>query len=129
MRNMLLSYDRQLVTARRLARYRRALSAAGDAVTISREAKRHQLIERVAREIIENLLIAGSDNPIVDEIKARLEADTGEKLHFKFPPTEQDLQIFRETKQGHVEVTNQEKVQILNRLWKVTLDKVDETML
>lgn len=130
-RNMLLGYDRQLVTARRLAKYRRSLQAAEalDAVTISREAKRRQLVERVAKEIVENLIIAGADNPVVHEIKAQLEKEVGQELYFEFPLTEQDLQIFRNTEQGPQEVRNDEKMHLLNRLWKITLDKVDATML
>ena len=31
--------------------------------------------------------------------------------------------------QGPQEILNQEKMHLLNRLWKITLDKVDETML
>ncbi|THB70668.1 MAG: hypothetical protein D6E12_02445 [Desulfovibrio sp.] len=130
-RNMLLGYDRQLVTARRLAKYRRSLRAAQaeDAVSIPREVKRRQLVERVAKEIVENLIIAGADNPVVHEIKAQLEKEFGEELYFEFPLTEQDLQIFRETPGGPQEIANHEKMHLLNRLWKITLDKVDETML
>ena len=130
-RNMLLGYDRQLVTARRLAKYRRSLRAAQaeDAVTISKEAKRRQLVERVAKEIVENLIIAGADNPVVHEIKAQLDKEFGQELYFEFPLTEQDLQIFRNTATGPEEIQGGEKSHLLNRLWKITLDKVDETML
>jgi hypothetical protein len=128
---MLQKYGRQLVNARRLARFKRSLRASGveDEVTISREAKRRELIEKVAREIIENLIIAGSDNPIVHDITARLAADVGEDLQFTYPPSEDDLQIFRKSDQGPIEITSQEKIRILNRLWQITLDKVNDTML
>ncbi len=134
-RNMLLNYDRQLVHARRLARYRRSLQAADaeDEVTISREAKRNHLVERVAREIIENLVVAGSDNPIVEEIKKLLQDRYGENLQFAYPPmdlsVDQDMQIFRETDEGPKELNGVEKGEILQQLWKLTLDKVNETML
>ena len=130
-RNMLLQYDRQLVNARRLARFKRSLRAAGaeDEVTISREAKRRELVERVAREIVENLVITGSDNPIVADIRRRLEKEFAQKLQFTYPPADEDLQIFKDTGQGQEEVTSDEKVMILNRLWAITLDRVDHTML
>lgn len=130
-RNMLLSYDKQLVTARRLARYHRSVSRvdAHEAISVSREAKRRQLVERVAREVIENLLMAGSENDIVTGIREQLEEEFQAKLVFEYPLMEQDLQIMRETPSGPIEVEPQEKMQILNRLWKLTLDKVDETML
>ena len=130
-RNMLQQYDRQLVNARRLARFKRSLRASGaeDEVTISREAKRRELVERVAREIVENLVITGSDNPIVSDIKRRLEKEFAQKLQFTYPPADEDLQIFKDTGEGHEEVTSEEKVMILNRLWAITLDRVDHTML
>lgn len=131
MRNMLLGYDRQLVSARRLARYRRSLQAASgeDQVSISREAKRRELVERVAREIVENLIISGSHNPVVEDIKSKLQEDLGQPIYFRYPPTDHDVQIFKETQQGPVEVGMEEKGQILQHLWKITLDKVDATML
>lgn len=128
-RNMLLGYDKQLTTARRLARYRRSLGLSGEEEQIPREVKRKQLVERVAREIVENLIISGSDNPIVTDIKEILELSFNERLYFDFPPTESELSIYRETEAGPQEVSDEEKGKILNRLWAITLDKVNETML
>ncbi len=130
MRNMLRGYDKQLVTARRLARHRRALAAVEPhEPEIPREVKRRQLVERVAKEIVENLIIVGSDNPLVQEIHDRLNKEFGMELVFTFPPTEQDLQIYKIAHGRETEVTSEEKIRILNRLWQVTLDKVNETML
>ncbi len=130
-RNMLRSYDRQLVTARRLARYRRVMRAAdaSDALSISREARRNQLVERVAKEVVENLLISGSDNPIVARIRDQLERECKETYLFEYPVTEPELLVFRQTKAGPVELEPEQKQDVLNRLWKITLDTVDETML
>ena len=127
-RNMLLGYDKQLTTARRLARYRRSLGLDQEETTPP-EVKRKQLVERVAREIVENLIISGSDNPIVTDIKEVLELSFNEKLYFDYPPTESELSIYRETETGPQELTPEEKGKILNRLWAITLDKVNETML
>jgi hypothetical protein len=129
-RNMLLSYDKQLITARRLARYRRLMRPDGaDAVSISVEAKRHQLVERVAKEVVENLLISGSDNPVVQRIRAQLEAECKQRYFFEYPVSAQELRVLKETKDGPLEVGPDEKMEVLNRLWKITLDTVDETML
>ena len=131
-RNMLQGYDRQLVSARRLARYRRSLQIArGEDLepSIPPEVKRRELVERVAREVVENLIISGSENPMVQSIKDSLQDDLGQRLHFTYPPSDHDVQIFKETPDGTVEVGYQEKGQILHRLWKITLDKVDATML
>lgn len=129
-RNMLLQYDRQLVTGRRLTRYRRLMGGGAEGEeTIPREVKRRQLVERVAREIVENLLMSSSESEIVKAVRARLEQEMGYALLFDYPIMAQDLEIFKVTEHGPEEVTAQEKLLILNKLWKITLDKVDETML
>ncbi|GFK92693.1 hypothetical protein NNJEOMEG_00519 [Fundidesulfovibrio magnetotacticus] len=131
-RNMLRTYGRQVTTARRLARYRRTLRAAGaeDEVEISREAKRRELVHKVAAEIVESLIVTGSENPVVVDIKKDLEAAFRTKFHFAYPPEEQDLQIFRLLGDNDaVEVTGPERVRVLETLWRIALERVDETML
>ena len=132
LRNMLRTYGRQITTARRLARYRRSLKAAGaqDQVEISREAKRRELVQKVAAEIVESLIVTGSENPVVVDIKKELETAFKTKFYFAYPPEDQDLQIFKVIgEKNAVEVTGPERVSILERLWRIALKKVDETML
>ncbi|WP_461210507.1 DVU0524 family FlgM-associated protein [Desulfocurvus sp. DL9XJH121] len=128
---MLRTYSRQLTCARRLARFKRSLAAAGaeEDVTISRLAKRKMLVEQIAREIVENLIVSGSENEVVQGILAQMEVEFGGRLEFAYPPSEIDLQVFRIEDQGPVEVTGPEKQTLFNRLWEVTLEKVNETML
>jgi hypothetical protein len=131
-RAMLRTYGRQVTTARRLARYRRSLRVAGaeDEVRISREAKRRELVGRVAAEIVENCIVTGSDTPIVEEIKAELEEELGFPLLFAYPPEEQEMQIFRfDADNGPEELVGEEKAEVFKRLWELALEKVDETML
>ena len=131
-RNMLRTYGKQATTARRLARYRRMLRAAGaeDEVTISREAKRRELVERVTSEIMENLIVTGSENPVVVDIKEQIEAEFGERFLYAYPPEEQDLQIYvlREDAPPE-ELMGEQRTVFLQKLWEVALEKVDETML
>lgn len=131
MKNMLHTYGRQLTSAKRLARFRKALRLADgqDVVTISREAKRRELIERVSREIIENLIVAGTRNPVVLDIQQKLELDFGERFMFEYPLDGQDLIILRETENGPDELSPEERGQVMSRLWDITVAKVDETML
>jgi hypothetical protein len=132
LRNMLRTYGRQITTARRLARYRRSLRAAGaeDQIEISREAKRRELVHKVAAEIVESLIVTGSDNPVVEEILRELETAFRTKFLFAYPPEEQDLQIFRVPgEKNAVEVTGAERTKVLEKLWHIALEKVDETML
>lgn len=130
-RNMLLQYDRQLVTARRLARYQLALrgSDSGNEPAIPPDVKRKVMVERVAREIFENLIVAGSENPVVDEIRNELDSLFGERFVFRYPPTTLDVQVLKERGGQLVEVSPEDKGEILDRLWDITIARVDATML
>jgi hypothetical protein len=130
-RLMLRTYGKQLTSAKRLARFKRALALSGaqDMVSISREAKRRELIERIAQEVIENLLVNGQDNPVVTRVLAELEQDLGERVLFDYPLDGGEVQILRETPEGPQEVEPGEKMRIMRRLWEITMTSVDETML
>jgi len=131
-RAMLRTYGRQVTTARRLARYRRSLQAAEaeDEVRISREAKRRELVGRVAAEIVENCIVTGSDTPVVEDLKAELEEELGFPLLFAYPPEDQEMRIFKvEAANAPEELTGEVKTAVFKRLWELALEKVDETML
>lgn len=129
-RQMLLQYGRQLVAARRLARYDRMLGRGGDRDPTSAEIKRKAMVERVAREIVENLIFSGSDNHIVREVQERLIAELGEELVFRYPPADLDFKIFRIDEDGREkELSASEKQAVMARLWDITLRTVDATML
>lgn len=128
---MLRTYGRQLTSARRLARFKRTMqTAAVDEETAAmRLAKRRLLVEQVSREIVENLIVSGSENEVVVEILAQVETEFGENLEFAYPPAEIDLQIFKTGAMGPEEITGSMKQTVFNRLWEITLEKVNETML
>ncbi len=131
-KTMLGAYGRQLTFARRLARFRRAYAGEEDAVAISRQARRRDLVERISREIVDNLLSAPDHNPVLQEIMDELESDFGQKLTFAYPLPDLDLNMRLQIFKGSAldkEVSEQERQAILNRLWQITLAKVDETML
>lgn len=143
-RNMLLQYDRQLVTARRLARIRPGTEAApalaeteqqaearqpGEDGETTAEAKRRIMVEHVARELLENLLFTGSDNPIVEEVRQELDQKLEGRYTFWYPPGEVDVRIVRESPEGRHELTSEERKEVLAALWDITLAKVDATML
>lgn len=129
-RNMLHQYDRQLVTSRRLARYRQVMElASGEEPELTAEERRKIMVERVARELFENLLFTGSDTPLVRDILQELMKQRSEHLLFKYPPGGLQLTILRETDEGFVEVEPFEKQHILDQAWNITLDIVDDTML
>ena len=130
-RNMLRQYERQLLNARRLARYRMALRLAqGDAEPPEpKELRRRRLVEKVAKELYEHLLFTGSANPVAESIREELSVSAGAHLQFQYAPGEAALQLIREGSSGPEEVSPHEKAQLLDALWRITLAKVDETML
>lgn len=130
-RRMLHTYGRQLTSAKRLARFRRALLASGaqDQVDISREARRRELVQRIAKEIIENLIVNGNHSPVIEEILDQLETETGNRVLLDYPLDGGDVRLLTETETGARELTGAQKNRILKRLWEITLAKVDDTML
>ena len=130
-RNMIHQYDRQLINGRRIARFRHNMygSDAIDEDPAAKLAKRKLLVERVAKEIVENVLLAGAENSIVKEVRQRLEAELGSKFTFNFPPSGLGLEIFRETPDGSVPVLRDDKARFLDRLWAITIERVNATML
>jgi len=136
--NMLRKYKKQMTSARHIARESHSArnlqfdnhdDQLSDMDQRVAEARRQGLVERVAREVYENLLFSGSDNPIVEEIKAQLEDDLGFAVLFRNPFPNLSLQIYKETDLGPIKVTSEEKEDILNKLWAISLDKVNATML
>lgn len=130
-RTILQTYGKQLVHTRRLNKLMHGMRLAQGEVSspLDREIKRQQMIERVAREILDNLLVTGAENPIVDEIRTELEHTLGAEFIFEHPFMEQNLQIFRNTSSGPVRLENAEANRVLSKLWDITLSKIDRTML
>ncbi len=131
MRAMLRTYGKQLIFSRRLNKLMHGMRLAQgeDRSPLDREIKRQQMVERVAREILDNLLVTGAESPIVDEIRKELEQALGAEFIFEYPFMEQDLQIFRMSQSGPVRLDMGEANRVLSRLWDITLSTVDRTML
>jgi hypothetical protein len=130
MQHMLLQYGRQLTIARRLARHRQIMGLAGGrGAGDPPEVRRNAMVERISAEIVDNLFLTGSDNPVVHEIRERLNNALGERFSFRYPPGELTIQVFRERPTGPEEVSPEEKNVIMERIWTITRETVDATML
>ncbi len=128
-RQMLLQYGRQLVAARRVARYEQLVGRTG-AGPQDAAAQRRAMVERITREIMENLIFSGSDNPVVREVHDALARETGETHVFRYPPGSLEVQVFRVMPDGtEEELRPEDKRTLMGRLWDVTLRTVDATML
>ncbi|BDQ35422.1 DVU0524 family FlgM-associated protein [Pseudodesulfovibrio portus] len=128
-RTMLRTYGKQLSSAKRLARFRQAIGGLEPMDDIAKQAKRRELIQRIAHEVIENLIVNASPSPVVKAVLGQLERDMGEHLVFEYPIEGGDVQVLRETQSGPQEVTGPERDKIMRRLWEIALSKVDGTML
>ena len=128
-RTMLRTYGKQLTSAKRLARFRQALGASPPMDDVARQAKRRELVERIAHEVIENLIVNTTHSPVVEAILDQLEREFGQRYLFEFPVDGTDVQILRETQQGPFDVLGNERDKVMRRLWEITLSKVDDTML
>ena len=126
---MLRTYGKQLTSAKRLARFRQALGATPPMDDVARQAKRRELVERIAHEVIENLIVNTTRSPVVEAILDQLEREFGQRYLFEFPVDGTDVQILRETQQGPLDVLGNERNKVMRRLWEITLSKVDDTML
>jgi hypothetical protein len=129
--NMLRVYGHHSDQGRRMARYRMLLqqSMAGDMVSLSKESKRQLLVEKIAREIMESLMVSESANPVVQEIKKELQEEFGFPMEFGYPPLATEIQILRKQEDNLQEITGEDKRAILEKIWRITLNKVNETML
>lgn len=128
-RTMLRTYGRQLTSAKRLARFRQALGATPPLDDVARQAKRRELVERIAHEVIENLIVNTTPSPVVTAILDQLEREFGHRYVFEYPVDGTDVQILRDTQQGPLDVDGTERDKVMRRLWEITLSKVDDTML
>ena len=129
-RNVFNQYNKQLVATRTVAHHRRIMNmVSGEEPQLSPAAKRAVMINRVAREVFTNLLVTGSENPMICEVRAALRREFGEDLEFQYPPGSLDLLILRKTAEGLKEVSQYEHADITSRAWSVTLSIVDSYVL
>lgn len=128
-RRMLRTYGKQMGIARRLARRRAATLGEPDGEEAARAARRRVFVDQVAREIVENLLAAGSRNEVVEDIRLRLREELGVDVEVFYPPDGLGMKVYLPDAGGMREATDQEHAAIMDRLWEIARETVDETML
>ena len=130
MRIMLQSYEQQLLAARRLARFRvrRRLAEGKPPEDPDPSINRSSYVQQVARELYDSLVFTGSDNPVVEEIRVELGKTLGRDIRFTYPPGER-LRIVSDGPDGQKPLTKGELHKLHYALWRITRQKVDESML
>ena len=128
LRVSLQRYELQMVTARRLARYRAVLRARNNEAPPDPVARRKMMVERVARELYEMILFTGIENPVVEQIRKELSAKLGGEIRFTYPPGEEGLRVTRMADSGEVMLSREEQQLVMSRLWGAPLQAVDNSM-
>lgn len=128
-RKMLRNYGKQIGIARRIARHRLATLGVPEGEEAARAARRRVLVEQVAREIVENLLAAESENEVVGEIRLKLREELGIEVEVFYPPEELGMKVFVSEEGVMREARNEEAQAIMSRLWEIALETVNDTML
>ena len=80
-RTMLRTYGKQLTSAKRLARFRQALGGAPPMDDLARQARRRELVQKIAHEVIENLIVNTTHSPVV----AAILRSVGERIREGIP--------------------------------------------
>ena len=96
-----------------------------DKVSLSEKGKRKELISRLTKEVVNNLINAKNQPEIVQEIKQELEHEYGHKLFFKFDPKEKSLTVRREDKR---QLSETEQEELIKKLWDITYKKLNSVL-
>lgn len=128
-RNMLRTYGKQLTSAKRLVRFKQAMGAGPQLGDAAKQAKRREMVERIAHEVIENLIVNTEQSPVVAAILSQIEQEFGQAFIFEYPMDGGDVQILQQAQLGPQELEGDERNKVMRRLWEITLSKVDDTML
>ena len=126
--NILRNYERQSSTTKQLAQLRKAMNQKmpeSDKVKLSSQGKREQLVENISKEIMDNLITSKTDNPVVAEIKQELEQEFNTSFLFEFMPKEKRTIVRNSNRE---QLSEMERIQVMDKLWELTKRKVNETM-
>lgn len=123
-RHILLEYHKQLVTSRTTAFHQHNLQLLGQSTLDDPEARRKEVIKRVARELWTNFVARGEDTAMLRHLKETLCKDFNETFQFTYEAGGFELIISRKTEDGYVPVNNSEKINITNRAWYIALETI-----
>ena len=126
LQRVLSQYSKQLVASRTMAFHQQTLQMmTPEEERTDPDAKRRLVIQRVARELWTNFSVRGEETPMFRHLCQRLREEYDSSLEFRYRPGSIDLCILRATEDGLVPVSSREKVEMLNRAWKIALQVVE----
>ncbi len=95
---------------------------------IDLDLKQSILIEKIAKDIYTNLLFTDTDNETVQTIKFALNKKFDAEFNLQYQALTNTVKVQKKTMQGNVDLQGEEKEEVLNILWKITLESVIDTM-
>ena len=130
LRIMLQGYERQLLSARRLARFcaQGRLAEGFEPEDPDPSIKRRLFVEKTARELYDTLCFTGSQNPIVEDVRTEFGKRLGKNVRFAYPPGER-LNIVAEGESGLEPLPEAEQLRARHLLRQVIRQLVERSML
>ncbi len=129
--NVLRAYGRQLTTGKRLAR-QTALEtpAPADKISISTEARRKSVVDKVTTDIIDRIYHEGPSETLEKEVFKELEDEYGNPLSIGREGTEMVFRaIGKRLGEDIQELSPEDSNRLKSRLEAITRDKVQQNML
>ncbi len=128
-------YELQLLTARRLARYRHKQMQETGEDRPDPEEQRKLAVMKVAKELYERLIFTGTDNPMVDDITEQLGTALGSEVLLTYPAPaplrDEHLRLLRmpdNKQEPPTPLSDEDQTKALHLLWEITLKAVDKSM-
>lgn len=130
LKNVLNSYERQIINARKLARYKVRMRLAQGLEPDDPDPlpKRREFATKIAQELYDSLLFYPDANPVVEEIRKELSEALGQKVEFTYPPGG-TLRIAVREKTGLRHLDAEEQAQARETLRRITNNKVDQGLI
>lgn len=129
--NVLRAYSRQLSLSRRGARNKNVVAPnPSDSITISTEARRRAVVEKITVDIVERVVRSGPHNAMEQQVLRELENEYGDNLALdEDNGAELVFKVIDKEKGEEIKTLSIEDSKVLrNRLEEITKIKVDANM-
>ena len=129
--NVLRAYGKQLTTGRRVARQAaKEVPAPSDKITISSEARRKSVVDKVTSDIIDRIYQEGPSQALEKEVFKELEDEFGNPLSIGRQGTEMVFKaIGKRVGKEIQDLSAQDSDRLRIRLEEIMRDKVQQNML
>lgn len=130
MRQVLQKYEQQLLTARRLAKFRAKIQAReGEEIREpDPSVKRRMYVEKMASEMLSAIVFTGVPSAIMEEIRQELGQLFNKDFEFVFPP-DSNLCIYVRDGETRRKLSSEEEPVVTAALSALTNRKVEQGML